>query len=78
MAAKILGIYSTIRLHSDWVAAEPDQTLRKDVDITIFVDKMQTYYHPTVNPTLKKKQFRSLIQGKTEFFKPFVIEWKRR
>ena len=68
MLAKFLGIYSSRRLYSDWVAAAPVEATRKAATWTIFKAMMQEYYRPTENLTLKNFQFRSLSQGKDETF----------
>ena len=52
--AKFLGIYSSRRMFSDWKAAEPSEQNRKEASWDEFVTKMETYYRPTENLTLKK------------------------
>ena len=69
--AKFLGMYSSRRLFSDWKAAVPDEEERKRSSWQNFVIKMQAYYKPTENPTLKNFQFRSVVQGKAETFTAF-------
>ena len=68
MVAKFLGIYSSRRLYSDWVAAAPVEATRKAATWTIFKAMMQEYYRLTENLTLKNFQFHSLSQGKDETF----------
>ena len=68
MVANFLGIYSSRRLYSDWAAAAPVEATRKVATWTIFKAKMQEYYKPTENLTLKNFQFRSLSQEKDETF----------
>ena len=69
--AKFLGMYSSRRLFSDWKAAVPEEDLRKRSTWANFVKKIQAYYKPTENPTLKNFQFRSVTQGKAETFIAF-------
>ena len=69
--AKFLGLYSSRRLFADWKAALPDDEARKRSSWDNFVMKMQAYYKPTENPTLKNFQFRSISQGKAETFIAF-------
>ena len=69
--AKLLGMYSSKRLHSDWRAAQPDEKLRKVASWEIFVKAMKQYYKPTENATLKNFQFRALTQMENETFPAF-------
>lgn len=69
--AKLLGIFSSKRLFADWKVAEPDDTKRAKAKWEYFVTKMQNYYKPTENLTLKNYQFRSLTQGTQEAFPAF-------
>ena len=71
MVAKFLGIYSSRRFYSDWISADPADESRKRATWAIFKAKMQEYYKPTENLTLKNFQFRSLSQGKEESFVAF-------
>ena len=66
--AKFLGIYSSRRMYSDWKAAEPSEQNRKEAGWNEFVSKMETYYRPTENLTLKNYMFRALVQEKNETF----------
>ena len=68
---KILGMYSLTRLFEDWVAAEPNETLRKASTLTRFLTIMREFYKPTENTTLKHYKFRSLSQGPKESFNDF-------
>ena len=68
---KVIGMFSTPRLSSDWEAAEPDAQIRKDSTFNQFVDKMETYYKPTENLTLMNFQFRELTQKNGETFPAF-------
>ena len=68
MVAKFLGIYSSRRLYSDWVAEAPVEATRKVATWMIFKAKMLEYYKPTENLTLKNFQFRTLSQEKDETF----------
>ena len=69
--AKFLGIYSSLRLVSDWNMAVPVEKARKDATWIEFKEAMQIYYKPTENLTLKHFQFRSLSQAKDETFIAF-------
>ena len=71
MVAKFLGIYSSRRLYSDWTMAEPDEAARKAATWAVFKVKIQEYYKPTENLTLKNFQFRALSQEKEEAFVAF-------
>ena len=71
MVAKFLGIFSSPRMYEDWQAALPDEAARKKVTWKEFVQKMQEYYHPTENLTLKNYQFRTITQGNSESFSAF-------
>ena len=69
--AKFLGLFSSRRLYSDWVMAVPNDGERKSAGFEIFVKKLQAYYKPTENLTLKNFQFRALSQEKSETFIAF-------
>ena len=69
--AKFLGIYSSRRLYSDWTMAESTEASRKTATWDVFKAKMQEYYKPTENLTLKNFQFRALAQEKDEAFIAF-------
>ena len=71
MVAKFLGIYSSRRLYSDWMMAEPVESARKVEAWSAFVNKMKGYYKPTENLSLKNFQFRALAQEKDETFPAF-------
>ena len=77
MVAKFLGIYSSRRLRSDWVVAEPDEDVRKKATWKEFVTKLEEYYKPTQNLPLKNFQFRSLSQEKDETFTAFCNRVER-
>ena len=66
--AKFLGIYSSRRMYSDWKAAEPSEKARKESNWEEFTRKMEAYYKPTENLTMKNFMFRSLSQEKNETF----------
>ena len=55
-------------MYSDWKAAEPSEQNRKEAGWNEFVSKMETYYRPTENLTLKNYMFRALVQEKNETF----------
>ena len=69
--AKFLGLFSSRRLYSDWCSAEPDEAERKAAPWNVFVQKLQAFYKPTENLTLKHYQFRSINQEKGETFIAF-------
>ena len=69
--AKFLGMYSSRRLYSDWIAALPDEAERKSADWDNFVQKLRLFYKPTENLTLKHYQFRLIVQERTETFIAF-------
>ena len=69
--AKCLGMFSSNRLFTDWQIAEPNEALRKASTWDNFIEKMQDYYKPTENLTLKNFQFRSLLQDTKESFATF-------
>ena len=58
--SKLLGMYSSRRLYSDWIAALPDESERKSADWNTFVQKLRAFYKPTENLTLKHYQFRQI------------------
>jgi hypothetical protein len=68
---KLLGIFSSKRLFSDWKVAEPDDSKRAKVTWKYFVTTMQQHYKPTKNRILKNHQFRSLAQDAHESFPTF-------
>ena len=51
--SKMLWLFSSKRMYEDWKVAEPDQHKRKKAGWADFVSKMQMYYKPTKNLTLK-------------------------
>ncbi len=53
MVAKCLGIYSSRRLYSDWTIAEPVEATGKAATWATFKAKIQEYYKPTENLTVK-------------------------
>ena len=69
--AKLVGMFSSVRLAEDWEAAEPDAAARKIADWEGFKQKMNTYYKPTENITLRHYQFRGLSQAEEESFPHF-------
>ena len=69
--AKMLGMFSSTRFHSDWVAAKPDEEQRKTATWDVFLNDMRVYYQPTENLTLKNYHFRSLNQSPSESFASF-------
>ena len=69
--SKFLGIFSTERLHEDWLSAQPDESARKNAMWEDFVHSLQQLYQPTENSTLKHYQFRSVSQNNQESFISF-------
>jgi hypothetical protein len=69
--AKMLGMFSSKRLYDHWKVAELDEHKRKKAGWADFVSKMQIYYRPTENLTLKNYQFRALTQADNEAFPAF-------
>ena len=69
--AKFLGLFSTKRLYTDWMAAVPSETDRKAATWNIFKTKMREFYKPTENTTLTNFHFRQLSQNKDETFTLF-------
>ena len=63
-------MFSSPRLYEDWIAAELDETIRKQVLWQDFVKIIQAYYKPTENLTQNYK-FRSLTQMPNEIFTAF-------
>ena len=59
---KLLSIFSSKRLFTDWKVAEPDDSKRGKATWKYFVTTMQKHYKPTENLTLKNHQFWSLAQ----------------
>ena len=68
---KVLGIYSSPQFYSDWCVAEPHDEARQLCNWDTFIQKMNTYYEPTSNSTLKNFQFRNLSQHDNETFSSF-------
>jgi hypothetical protein len=69
--AKFLGMFSSRRFYSDWQVAEPDESIRNKEKWPAFVRKIQEFYKPTDNPTLKNFHFRALTQQDQESFPAF-------
>ena len=68
---KFLGLFSSKRFQTDWIAAQPDETLRGTATWTLFQQYMRAYYKPTENSTLKNFHFRDIRQGPEETFTAF-------
>ena len=75
--AKFLGMFSSIRLYSDWCAIKPDDLERKTSKWDEFLVAMRLYYKPTENVTLKNFHFRALSQKQDETFPSFCSRVKR-
>ena len=69
--SKMLGMFSSKRMHEVWKVTEPDDHKQKKAGWADFVSKMQIYYKPTENLTLKNYQFRALSQVDNEAFPAF-------
>lgn len=69
--AKLLGMFSSNRLYTDWKMAEPNERSRKEASWDEFRDKIKIYYKPTENPTLMNFHFRALNQENNETFPSF-------
>lgn len=67
---KLLGFFATMRLQQDWKAAEPIAENR-NCTWKNFLQKMQAYYKPTENSTLRNYEFRQLAQLPSETFAAF-------
>ena len=67
---KLLGFFATVRFQQDWKAAEPVEADR-DCTWRQFLTKMQAYYKPTENSTLRNYEFRQLAQLPAETFSAF-------
>ena len=74
---KFLGIFSTERLHEDWLSAEPDDNVRKHATWEKFTTSLRKFYLPTENNTLKHYQFRSITQNNNETFTAFCNRIER-
>ena len=48
---KLLGLYSSKRFYNDWIAAQPNETLRDNATWPLFLQYMRAFYQPTENPT---------------------------
>ena len=69
--AKVLGMFSSPRLYSDWEVAQPNEIARDNATWREFKDLMETFYKPTENLTLTNYQFRYLTQTINEPFPSF-------
>ena len=69
--AKVLGMFSSPRLYSDWEVAQPNEDTRNNATWREFKTTMETFYRPTENPTLTNYQFRSISQISGETFPSF-------
>ena len=64
--AKLLGMFSSERLYSDWKSIEPEEKERNSTTWQGFTQKMKDFYKPTENPTLKNYHFRAINQTEHE------------
>ena len=69
--AKFLGMFTSTNLYNDWLAAQPDEELRKNAGWTEMITYMTEYYKPTENLTLKNYHFRYLAQESGQTFAAF-------
>ena len=69
--AKVLGLFSSPRLYTDWEIAQPDEDNRNNAHWREFKNIMETFYQPTANLTLTNYQFRYLTQSASETFPSF-------
>ena len=69
--AKLLGMFSSDRLYSDWKSIEADEKIRQNITWQKFTQRMKEFYKPTENPTLKNYQFRATSQTENETFTAF-------
>ena len=60
--AKLLGMFSSNRLYTDWKVAQPDEARRRNAEWEYFLKTMRDFYKPTENTTLRNYHFRSLLQ----------------
>ena len=58
--AKVLGMFSSPRLYSDWEVVQPSEIARDNATWKEFKNFMETFYQPTENSTLTNYQFRYL------------------
>ena len=57
---KLLGMFSSKRFYSDWIAAEPAEEARNTATWALFKERMRAFYKPTENITLSNFHFRQL------------------
>ena len=68
---KLLGLFASNRLQQDWKAAEALAEDRDESTWENFVAKINTYYKPTENTTLRNYEFRQLTQQPSDTFSAF-------
>ena len=64
-------MFSSTRLHTDWLVAMPNEKARKTATWKDFVDAMKECNKPTQNPTVKNVKFRELTLAENETFPAF-------
>ena len=69
--AKLLGMFSSNRLYTDWCVAQPKENDRTQAGWPDFIVAMRKYYKPTENSTLKNFHFRSIAKNVEETFPAF-------
>lgn len=69
--SKLLGMFSSDRLYSDWKALEPDERIRGNITWQNFTQRMKDFYKPTENQTLQNYHFRAINQSDDETFTAF-------
>ena len=72
--AKFLGMFSSMNFHDDWLAAQPEETLRKNAGWTDLVGYMTEYYKLAENITLNNFHFHALTQSEGQTFSDFCDE----
>ena len=69
--AKLLGMFSSNRLFTDWKVIQPDEETWKNAKWAQFVTGMNEFYKPTENITLMNFHFCALSQTENETFPGF-------
>ena len=72
--AKFLGMFTSRHFYDDWLAAQPDDTMRNNAGWDDLLKSMKDYYKPTENLTLKNYHFRSIAQKRDQSFANFCNE----
>ena len=72
--SKLLGMFSSNRLYTEWRVPQPDEALRKVSKWEEFIATIKEYNRPTENQTLKNFHFRALTQNQEGTFPAFFIK----